>query len=62
MADIEYNDTYVICGTDKGVRFLTNPVSITIMDLLDSSKLTVSEIADKLGLSKSSIQSNMMKL
>jgi DNA-binding MarR family transcriptional regulator/predicted hydrocarbon binding protein len=62
MADIEYSDHYAIFVTDGGVRYLTNPVSISIMDILQRSEMTSSEIALELNLSKSSIQSNMMKL
>lgn len=62
MADIEYSDHYAIFVTDGGVRYLTNPVSICIMDMLQRSEMTSSEIALELNLSKSSIQSNMMKL
>ncbi len=62
MADIEYSDHYAIFVTEGGVRYLTNPVSIKIMDMLQHSLMTSSDIALELDLSKSSIQSNMMKL
>jgi len=62
MADIEYSDHYAIFVTEGGVRYLTNQVSIQIMDMLQHSLMTSSDIAIELGLSKSSIQSNMMKL
>lgn len=62
MADIEYSDHYAIFVTEGGIRYLTNPVSIRIMEMLQHSLMTSSDIALELGLSKSSIQSNMMKL
>lgn len=62
MADIEYSSEYSVYMTTKGIRFLTNKISIKIMGLLTVSERTVTEIADLLDLSKSSIQSNMMKL
>ncbi len=62
MADIEYSNEYSVYMTPNGIRFLTNKVSIKIMGLLTVSERTVTEIAEILELSKSSIQSNMMKL
>lgn len=62
MADIGYSDEYSIYMTREGLRFLTNKTSIKIMGLLTVSEMTVTEISSVLQESKSSIQSNMMKL
>lgn len=62
MADIEYSENYAIYLTKNGIRFLTNEISIRIMDLLLTKSMTATDISRELGISKSSVQSNMNKL
>lgn len=62
MADIEYSDVYSVYMTDSGVRYLTNKTSIEIMKMLFTKEMTVTDLSEILGESKSSLQSNMMKL
>lgn len=62
MTDVEYGDKYAVFITDTGIKFLTNEVSLQIMELLTRSGMTVTEISELLGQQKTSIQSNMKKL
>lgn len=62
MTDVEYGDKYAVFITKNGIKFLTNEVSLQIMDLLTHSGMTVTEISELLGQQKTSIQSNMKKL
>ncbi len=62
MTDVEYGDEYAVFITSKGIKFLTNDVSLQIMELLAHSGMTVTELSDILDQQKTSIQSNVKKL
>jgi len=62
MTDVEYGDEYAVFITSKGIKFLTNDVSLKIMELLAHSGMTVTELSDILDQQKTSIQSNVKKL
>lgn len=62
MADAEYGFRYAVFVTDNGVRYLTNEVSLQIMDALALSGMTASDLSLALGRSRTSIQSNVSKL
>lgn len=63
MSDLEYGEHYAVYLTPKkGVKFITNPVSIDTIDELRSGNYGVTELASRLGVSVTTMQSNLTKL
>lgn len=62
MTDAEYGKKYAVYITPDGVRFLTNEISITIMDMLEKEPLSATNVSDVLNLQNSTVQSNLKKL
>lgn len=62
VTDVEYGNCYAIYLTDMGERFLTNPTSIKIMELLEYKAMTAVELSENLKIQKTTIQSNLKKL
>lgn len=63
MSDLEYGEHYAVYVTpDKGVKFITNNVSIDTIDELRKGNYTVTELAAKLDVPVTTMQSNLTKL
>ncbi len=62
MTDPEYGSVYAVYITGQGMQYLTNETSIGIMRLLERKSMTVTELAGWLGCSRTSVQSNIMRL
>lgn len=63
MADLEYGSEFAIYITkDQGLRFFTNSMLIRIADLLTGREMTISDLANELGLPRSTIQSGVKRL
>ncbi len=63
MADLEYGDRFAVYLTpDRGVRYLTNDFGIRTMELLSKEVMTIAELSEALGVSRSTAQSGLARM
>ena len=63
MAEPEYGDKFSIYLTPaNGLKVLLNPVLVDIADIMAESEMTVGEISDRVGVSRSTARSDLKRL
>ena len=63
MADKEYSDSFTIVKSHEGmVRVVSNKLSMKILDMLSSAPLSLTDMANRIELPKTTVQSNLSVL